>query len=239
MHVGARPPAPRTVRVWDLPTRLFHWSLALCVATACASAQSGGYLAQRLHYRCGYAVLVLVLFRLAWGLAGPRYARFAQFVRGPAAVLRYVRRLAAPAPPGGAPGDPGHNPLGALSVLALLAACGLQAASGLFAKDDIASEGPLAHRVSDALVDRLTGLHDLGADTLYALVGLHLLAIALYRWRKREDLLTPMITGNKTLAADAGAAQAPEDALDRPLWPRAALLLGLSGALVCAVVNLG
>jgi cytochrome b len=235
-QTSTRPlPALRRVRVWDLPTRLFHWSLALCMLTAFVSAQSGGITAQRLHYLCGYAVLVLVGFRIAWGFAGPRYARFAQFVQGPAATLVYARTLLGSAAPASAPGHPGHNPLGALSVLALLAACGLQSATGLFSKDDIASEGPLARYVSDALVDRFTRAHDAGANALYVLLGLHLLAVALYRWVKRENLVLPMITGDKLLAPGDAAA----DAQDRPLWPRALLLLGLSLALVCCVVNLG
>lgn len=223
------------MRVWDLPTRAFHWLLALCMVGALASAHADGDAALRAHFLCGYAVLVLVLFRLAWGFAGPRYARFAQFVRGPGATLRYLRALVANQPPGAAPGYPGHNPLGALSVLALLAASGLQAATGLFSKDDIVSEGPLARFVSDALVNRLSGAHDLGETALYALLGLHLLAIAFYRWVKKEDLVGPMITGDKVLAQGTHATPSEE----RGGWGRAVVLLGLSVALVCFVVNLG
>jgi cytochrome b len=235
MRVSPTPQARasrRTVRVWDLPTRLFHWTLVAAVLAACISAQSGAYLAQRLHFLSGYAVLALVGFRIAWGFAGSHYARFAQFVRGPAATLRYARALLA-ARAGASPA--GHNPLGALSVLGLLGLCGLQAATGLFSGDDIASEGPLARHVSNALVDRLTGLHDSGAKVLYALVALHLLALAGYRWLKRDDLVTPMITGDKPIAE---GQPEPPAAVDRPLWPRAALLLGASLALVWCLVNL-
>jgi cytochrome b len=244
MTAASLPSASRTrvgvkVRVWDLPTRLFHWSLVSCMITAFVSARSGGITAGRLHFLCGYAVLVLVGFRLAWGFAGPRYARFAQFVRGPATTLRYARSLLGRVPASSAPGYPGHNPLGALSVLALLAACGLQGATGLFATDDIASAGPLARYVSNAMVGRLTGAHDVGETALYVLLGLHLLAIAFYRWVKREDLVGPMITGDKVLPENQTAPGRAQDADDRGVWPRAALLLGLSLALVCFVVNLG
>jgi cytochrome b len=226
--------AGQRVRVWDLPTRLFHWLLALSMISAFVSAHLGGYAAQRLHFLSGYAVLALVGFRLAWGFAGPRYARFAQFVQAPAVTLGYVARLMRPEPGIQDPGYPGHNPLGALSVLALLAACGAQAATGLFSYDEVASAGPLAHFVSDALVERLSGLHDRGEVVLYVLIGLHLGAIGFYRWFKRDDLLVPMITGDKILPLAADAAPTEE----RGSWARAALLLGLSLALVCFVVNL-
>ncbi len=221
------------VRVWDLPTRLFHWSLAACMIAAFISAQSGGYTAQRVHFLCGYAVLVLVVFRAAWGFAGSRYARFAQFVRGPAEILRYLRGLLAADRPEGAAGYPGHNPLGAISVMVLLAACFIQATSGLFSKDDIASEGPLARQVSDALVDRFTSVHDAGESVLYVLLALHLSAIVFYRWFKRDNLVVPMITGDKQIPDDLTV----EAAQDRTLWPRALGLLGVSALLVYLLVN--
>jgi cytochrome b len=235
MDIEPHTPAAQRVRVWDLPTRLFHWLLVLCMAAAFLSAHADGYYAQRLHFLSGYAVLALVGFRLAWGFAGPRYARFAQFVRGPRIALGYARGLLLRQGASAAPGYPGHNPLGALSVLALLAACGFQATTGLFSNDDIASEGPLARHVSAALVERLTGLHDRGEIALYGLLGLHLLAIVFYRWFKRDDLLGPMITGDKTVPAGVTATAAE----DRRVWPRAALLMGLSVGLVFCLVNLG
>ena len=109
--MGALPDDPGRIRVWDLPTRLFHWLLATCMVAAFVSAQSGGYTAQRIHFLCGYAVLVLVGFRLSWGFAGSRYARFAQFVRGPVTTLRYARALIGKSATAEAPGYPGHNPL--------------------------------------------------------------------------------------------------------------------------------
>lgn len=231
--MGSAPDRQGRIRVWDLPTRLFHWLLAAAMVAAFISAQSGGYTAQRIHYLCGYAVLVLVGFRVSWGFAGSRYARFAQFVRGPVTTLRYARGLLGKAGAADAPGYPGHNPLGALSALALLGACGMQAVSGLFSKDDIASEGPLARHVSDALVDRFSGIHETGQIVLCGLLALHLAAIVFYRWVKRENLLGPMITGDKALAREAEASPA----LDRPLWPRAVLLLTANLLLVWLIVG--
>src|SRR5690606_20858784 len=131
-------PSASRVRIWDLPTRLFHWLFAASVIGAFVTVKVGG-LWMDYHPRFGYTALGLLIFRLLWGLVGPRYARFSQFVKGPAATLRYLRaprRMA------------GHNPLGAWSVLALLLAVGVQTTTGLFATDGIFTEGPLASRIS-------------------------------------------------------------------------------------------
>lgn len=236
---GQGPPAlGARIAVWDLATRLFHWSLVLCTVSACISAELGGDRALRLHFLSGYAILILVGFRILWGFAGPRYARFDQFVRGPASTLGYAARLLRGRPHPHA-AYPGHNPLGALSVLALLAICAAQAASGLFANDEIASEGPLAHLVSQAAVGRCTALHAWGQDVLYALVALHLCAVAFYRWARDEDLLAPMLSGRKILRAPAGLGGESEPVCDdSQTRARALLLLGLCAALVAYVVHL-
>ena len=122
-----------------------------------------------------------------------------------------------------------------LATLALLAACGIQAATGLFSKDDIASEGPLARHVSDAVVDRMTDLHDAGQTALIVLLAAHLAAIAYYRWARKENLVTPMITGDKNVPPGVSVPAAQ----DRALWPRAALLLAASLILVWLTVNWG
>jgi cytochrome b len=226
---------PTRMRAWDLPTRLFHWSLALCICAACLSAHRGGAAALRLHFLSGYAVLALVGFRLLWGFAGTRPARFASFVRGPGATLRYARSLlsgaAAPRPEGG-----GHNPLGAWSILALLAVCLLQAASGLFARDDIASEGPLAQLASEALVDRAGAWHARCEPLLYALLSLHLAAIAFHAIFRRENLVGPMITGTRSRPAASPATRAEPDA--QPSSGAALVLLALSAALVAYLADL-
>jgi cytochrome b len=181
--------ATHRIRVWDLPTRLFHWSLAALIIVSFVTVKLGGNL-MVWHERSGYAILTLLLFRLAWGVAGGHYARFAAFVRGPGTVLAYLRGA------GGAVHAPGHNPLGALSVLGLLAVVGFQAASGLFTNDDIAFEGPLSVKVSGATASLLTTLHRWNEKTIIALVALHLAAILYYRFGKRRDLVGPMVSGD-------------------------------------------
>jgi cytochrome b len=174
------------IPVWDLPIRLFHWALVLCVVAAFITAKMGGKL-MLWHGRLGLVILGLLVFRLAWGFLGSTYARFAQFVRGPSAIRAYLR---------GTWQGQGHNPLGALSVLALLGALSLQAATGLFANDDIAYEGHLYALVDNALSTRITGLHHLLEKLLLLLVAAHLGAIAFYAHVKKHNLVRPMVTGH-------------------------------------------
>lgn len=150
------------VRVWDLPLRLFHWLLAAAVIAAMLTGQVGGNL-MVWHGRLGILIAGLLGFRLAWGIVGSTHSRFASFVRGPAAIIAYLR---------GHWHGLGHNPLGALSVLGLLTVLGLQAGGGLFANDDIAFQGPLYGLVSKDTSDWMTGLHRKGFWLVLALVGL-------------------------------------------------------------------
>jgi len=214
------------VCVWDLPTRLFHWTLAILVVFSFITGKLGGNLMEW-HLRSGYTILTLVLFRVLWGLAGARHALFANFVRGPVEIARYVRALAS----GTSAAYAGHNPLGALSVLAMLAALLVQTSTGLFANDDIATEGPLAKLVSDSMSDRLTSVHKINETVILGLVLLHLAAIAYYYFVKRDDLVLPMITGDKTIAAEPS-----ED--DLALRARAAIFFALCAGLVSYVVRL-
>jgi cytochrome b len=179
------------VRVWDLPLRLCHWSLALAVAGAFVTAKIGGN-AMIWHGRIGLTILGLLVFRIVWGFVGSTHARFASFVRGPAALRAYLRGQWAGA---------GHNPLGALSVLALLGLLTLQAATGLFANDDIAFQGQLYPLVGAAASERITGLHKAFELFLMVLVAAHVGAIAFYARVKGENLVKPMITGRKEVAA--------------------------------------
>lgn len=172
-------------RLWDLPTRLFHWLLVLAIAAAIISGQLGGNLIVW-HGRIGIFIVGLIVFRLVWGLLGSTYARFAQFFPTPAKIKAYLR---------GEWRQPGHNPLGALSVFALLGLVGFQAVSGLFANDDIAFNGPLYDLVGRELSNRLSGLHHLASNALYVLIALHLAAIAFYGHVKKNNLVKPMITG--------------------------------------------
>lgn len=172
-------------RVWDLPIRLFHWLLVASIVFAYASGQLGGNLIEW-HARTGYFIVGLVVFRLLWGLVGTPTARFASFVRGPTAIAAYLR---------GEWRGIGHNPLGALSVLALLGLVALQAATGLFTNDDIAFEGPLAAWVGKTLSDRFHSWHAWIQNGLLVLVAVHVAAILFYAHVKKENLVKPMITG--------------------------------------------
>ncbi len=185
----------RPVRVWDLPTRVFHWSLALLVITSVVTVNVGGN-AMTWHFRAGYAVIALLGFRLVWGLIGGRWSRFASFIYAPGTVLRYLRGDHR----AGDHFEVGHNPLGSLSVFGLLAVLLLQVSTGLFADDEIANSGPLVRFVSGDTSSLATQWHaDIGAVIIYVLVGLHVAAIVFYRWRKRLDLVTPMLKGDKLL----------------------------------------
>lgn len=211
-------PIEHRLRVWDLPTRLFHWTLAVLVTGSFLSIKTGNIV---WHERLGYAALALLLFRLVWGVVGGRYARFSSFVRGPGAVLAYLR---------GAAHGPGHNPLGALSVLGLLLVIGFQASSGLFTNDDIAFEGPLARHVSGATVSLLTTWHRLNQWVILALVGLHVAAILYYRFARRQNLIRPMISGD-ALVPETVKASNPASRDDAGLRWRALFI-----ALACAGV---
>lgn len=213
------PPAPGT-RVWDLPTRVFHWALTLLVLFSFVTAKVGGYWTDW-HFRSGYSILALLLFRVAWGFAGSAYARFSSFVRGPAAILAYLR---APVQ-----SVPGHTPLGGAAIVVLLAALLLQATTGLFANDAIASEGPWAKFVSSALSDRLTTVHRWNEKALIGLIALHLGAIAYYRWVRKLDLLKPMITGDAHVPG-------PPARDDLAMRVRGAALFALAVALVAFLV---
>ncbi len=171
--------------VWDLPTRLFHWSLVLLVIAAFVSAKIGGN-AMLWHGRFGLTILGLLVFRIIWGFAGSTYARFTQFVRGPAAIRAYLQ---------GAWQGLGHNPLGALSVLALLGVLALQASTGLLANDDIAFEGYLVPLIGSELSSKITGIHELLETVLLLLVAAHVGAIVYYVRVKKHNLVQPMLTG--------------------------------------------
>jgi len=202
---GAR--ATRT-RVWDLPTRLFHWTLAAAVISQLVTGFAG---IMEWHFRVGYAVLSLLLFRLIWGFIGGRWSRFAAFIYSPGSVMNYLRGRAHP--------DHliGHSPLGAFSVFAVLAILVLQVASGLVADDEIAAAGPLTRFVSGATVSLATGWHTAqGKWIVIALVTLHVLAVLYYVLVKRHRLVRPMISGDK-LVVDGSAAPSRDDAASRLL----------------------
>lgn len=189
-----------TVRVWDLPTRVFHWVLVASIVGSVSTAQIGGG-AMAWHFRCGYTVLTLLLFRIIWGVVGGRWSRFASFVYSPATVYRYLKGRGQPEH------SIGHNPLGAVSVLALLGFLLLQVATGLISDDEIATAGPLVKYVSSAIVGSATFYHkDVGKLILLGLIVLHISAILFYLFGKGENLVRPMIQGDKaTFIATEGS----------------------------------
>ena len=194
-HPKMNPNALEPVRVWDLPTRLFHWLLALTLVGSVVTGKLGGAWITW-HFKLGLAAGALLLFRLVWGVVGGRWSRFAAFVYTPGALWRYLRGQALP----GERLDVGHNPLGALSVFALLAVLAVQVGTGLVADDEIANVGPLNRFVAGATGLAATAWHKgWGQGLLIALVALHLAAIAFHVAVRKHDLVRPMIHGDKQL----------------------------------------
>ncbi len=220
----------RKIRIWDLPTRIFHWALAAGVIGSVVTAKIGGN-AMVWHFRFGYLILTLLVFRFVWGLVGGHWSRFATFIYSPATLLRYLRGHARPEEHL----DVGHSPLGAGSVFALLAILTLQVGTGLFADDEIANAGPLVRFVSSATSSLASGWHkNFGQWLIIALVVLHLGAIAFYRFRRGRDLVRPMLTGDKMLAGRVPASA--DGAGHRGM---ALMLIALCAAVVGWLVSLG
>ena len=196
----------KIIRVWDLPIRLFHWLLLTGIILSFITVKVGGN-AMRWHALSGYCVLSLIIFRIIWGFVGSYHARFIHFVPSPKGLTHFLQ--------GKTKAGLGHNPMGALSVLALLFSVGLQAVSGLFANDDIAFEGPFAKYISSETVELLTSIHRQNEKVLIILIALHLCAILYYQKFKGENLIKPMLVGDKeidpsetemNLSADLGHA---------------------------------
>ena len=215
------------IRVWDLPTRLFHWGLAAAVVGLVVSGRIGGN-AMVWHFRFGYAVLALLLFRLVWGFVGGHWSRFASFLPSPAAVGRYLR--------GQGNGGAGHSPLGALSVVGMLAVLVVQVSTGLVSDDEIAFAGPLSRYVSGSIVGQATGYHkNWGQWLVIGLVALHIVAILFYVLVRRQTLVRPMLHGDRALPA---ALQHSRDDIRSRLVALAVMLL-CSGAVAWMVQATG
>lgn len=182
------------IKVWDLPTRIFHWLLVLCVVFMWFSADAGGDWLHW-HLRGGLLVMVLIVFRIIWGFVGSDTARFRQFVKGPAQIRRYLNNEITENE------QPGHNPLGALMVLALIGAVAFQVLSGLFATDEntYLYNGYLQHLVGDEEGSAARFVHVNFFWLLVGLVVVHVLAVAAYKLVKKHDLIRPMLTGVKEL----------------------------------------
>lgn len=216
---------PSIVKVWDLPTRLFHWLLILSLS---GSLLSVFYIKNMdWHGLCGYSVLVLLLFRLFWGFAGGHWSRFSSFIPSVQQSLAYIRQPAAWQ-------QPGHNPLAAWSVWAILLVLMCQVASGLCADDDAGFSGPLTVFVSNRNVEIFTFYHaDIGKWLLCFLTGLHIAAVLFHIFYKRQPLLHAMLTGFRQLPHHSAIAS------DDNAWQRlkALWIFALCTALVYAAVH--
>ncbi len=189
------------IRIWDLPTRGFHIFLVLCIAGLIATGELG---LMPLHFLLGYAVLTLVLFRLVWGFVGGHWSRFINFVPTPTKLSDYLKTVRA----GRTPHSVGHNPLGALSVLGMLSVVLLQVFSGLMSDDEIANTGPWVALVPGDWVSVATEYHsDIGKVLLILLIALHVCTVVYYKRIKQEDLITPMLTGDKVFPAEVPASR--------------------------------
>ena len=214
------------VRVWDLPTRVFHWALALCIVGLIITGNVGGN-AMVWHFRIGLTVLALLLFRLVWGVVGGRWSRFAAFIYSPRSIINYLKGR------GKAEHSVGHTPTGAGSVFALLAILLAQVGSGLISDDEIASSGPLVRFVSTATTQLATNYHkNIGKWIILALVVLHIAAIVFYLWRK-QNLIKPMLHGDKQLAEAMPASR--DNAASRLI---ALVIFGICGAFVTWIASL-
>ena len=220
----------RTTRIWDLPTRLFHWMLAALVVALVVSGSIGGN-AMVWHFRFGYGVLSLLLFRIVWGLVGGRWSRFSSFMYAPVTVWAYLHGERRPEH------NAGHSPLGALSVLALLVMLMAQVTAGLLSDDEIAFAGPLTRYVSSATVSLATSYHtEVGKLILIGLVLVHIMAIFFYRWKMKDDLIRPMICGDKEMPAALAIEGSRDDAGSRLL---AAMIFAACAGLVAWLARLG
>jgi cytochrome b len=211
------------MRIWDAPTRLFHWALVILVGCAWLTQELGR---MELHFLCGYSILTLLLFRLAWGFAGSDTARFSRFLKTPVAALQHLAHLHRREPDT----EIGHNAAGGWMVLAMLAMLAVQVATGLCANDDGDTEGPLFKYVSKDRSDWLSHIHAVNFKVIQIAVLLHIVAILIYLGLKRHDLVRPMITGRKHLPE---ALQPPM--LASPM--RAVVLFAVAAVAVGVAVN--
>ena len=223
------PPKPRVpmllMRVWDGPTRLFHWAIVLLVLTSYVSVQAEW---MKVHYWSGYTMLTLLLFRLVWGFAGSETSRFGKFLRSPAAGLAHLAAFRQREPDR----EIGHNAAGGWMVLVMLLALAVQASTGLFAGDPIEGGGPFVEQVARTTQKLLNRVHHFNFNIILGLIALHILSILAYAAIKRHDLVRPMVTGKKRLPANTRQPRFAN--------PLLALLI-LAGAAICvwALIRFG
>jgi cytochrome b len=223
----------KIIRVWDLPVRIFHWLLVLCIAGSLISVNLGGN-AIEWHAYFGYCVLTLLIFRITWGFVGSTHARFASFFPNREKIVNYLQ--------GKAPKVLGHNPIGALSVFTLILVLSVQVFTGLFIDDEIAFQGPLSKYAPGWVVSFLSQIHEGNQVLIYSLITIHIAAIFYYKKFKGENLIKPMISGDKEIDPSEEANYLPSDlgraskdgALQRIL---ALALLSLSALVVAYLIT--
>ncbi|MFL5255604.1 MAG: cytochrome b/b6 domain-containing protein [Rhodopila sp.] len=211
------------IKVWDLPVRLFHWSIVVLIAAAWVTQE---FNLMDWHVWCGYAILTLLLFRVIWGFVGSDTARFTRFLKSPIAALRHLAHLRRRE----ADREIGHNAAGGWMVLVMLVLLGFQAGTGLFANDDGNTEGPLMHLVGKDESDWLSKIHALNFNLILVVIVLHVLAIVAYAVLKRQYLVRPMLTGMKLMPGEVAAPR-----LVSPVW--ALVSLAVSVGIVAWVVG--
>jgi cytochrome b len=216
--------APRAVLVWDAPTRLFHWLVAVLVAAAYATWRLNLMV---WHGRVGDVLLALLLFRLLWGFFGSETARFSRFLTSPWTAVQHMRYALLREPDH----QVGHNPAGGWVVALLLALLLAETLTGLYVANDIADEGPLTEIVPAWAANAISAAHAILWDVLFGLIVLHVLAIAAYAAVKGQNLLLPMITGTKVLPASVPTPRMSS-------YARATLLLAGSAAAAAILANL-
>lgn len=212
------------MKVWDLPVRLFHWSIVVLILAAWLSQE---FDRMNLHMWIGYTILTLVLFRVVWGIIGSDTARFRRFLRGPVAAFRHLAHIRRREPDL----EIGHNAAGGWMVLVMLALLGVQAGTGLFSNDDANTEGPLMHLVGKGRSDWLSHIHSLNFTFIEIVIVLHVLAIVTYAVLKRQNLVRPMLTGTKIMPPGLTAPRLANPAL-------ALLTLAVAAGMVTWVVRL-
>jgi len=196
----------KIIRVWDLPIRVFHWLLVICIVGSLVTINLGDY-AIEWHSYFGYSILVLLIFRIIWGFIGSTHARFSTFFPSKAAVVNYLS--------GNSSRVLGHNPLGAISVFALLFVLCIQVFTGLFVDDEVTFQGPLSKYIPNSLVSLFSEIHEGNQVLIYTLITIHIAAILYYRKFKGEDLIKPMLSGDKEIDPSEEASYSPTD-LGRP-----------------------
>lgn len=208
------------IKVWDIYIRTFHWLLLICILVSFISFRLDE---MDIHFISGHCVLALLIFRVIWGVIGSRTALFHTFIKGPGAVLNYVKNPNS----GTFKGMIGHSPIAALSVIAMLGIISLQVATGLISDDEILLQGPLAKYVSGEMSYQATTYHGINAKLIVGLIVLHLAAIAFYRFIKKDDIVKPMVTGQKEVAEDY-AEKAPSLDEKKPILAAMAILVAVA-----------